>query len=163
MKTTHIIAVIAMLLLVGCSHAPIAVPVDLAPAIASVDKVDASLTHAIKSNDKKKIVQQVQSARQELAVAKKQILSQQALADQLAATRDWWKNHSAEQDTEIVALKKKLSHFNHLLFLASSLAGILAGLVIGRLAMAFSPYGVVLGIGAGAITFGAVWAILAHL
>ena len=157
------ICILAALLLVGCAHKPIANPVNLAPALVSVDKAEASLSKAIKSNDKKEIVQEIVQAKQNIQVAKKQILGQQELANQVVASRDWWQNKSGEQDKEIAALKTKLSHFDHLLFLASSLAGILVGLVIGRLAMTFSPYGIVIGIVTGIATFGSVWAILAHL
>lgn len=163
MKAHQIIALVAILCAGGCSHAPVANSVDLTPAIASVDKADLSLTKAIKSNDKKQIVQQVQAAKSELQVTRKSLLSQQELARKVAETRDWWINHSAEQDKIITKLEAKVSHFNRLLFLASSLAGVLVGIVVGRFAMLFSPYGVVLGAAAGIAAGGATWLVLAHL
>jgi hypothetical protein len=163
-STLHFLTVVAILCVVGCTHTPpVANPVNLSPAIASVDKADTFLTKAIKSNDKKEIVQQVQSARQDLQEAKTNLLSQQKLSEQVAATRDWWMQHSADQDKEITVLKEKLVHFHHLVWIASSLSGVLAGLVIGRFAMAFSPYGALVGIAVGVMAGGATAAILSHL
>jgi len=163
MKALQIIAVSAMLCVVGCAHRPVANPVDLAPAVASVDKADQSLSQAIKSNDKQQIVSQVKVAQQELKVAKTQILTQQGFAKQLADTRDWWQNDSLSKDKVIQKLQDKVRHFDHLLIIASSLAGLLAGWIAGSIAMRFSTYGIVIGIGVGAAASGAAWAILAHL
>ena len=158
-----LLIVCASMILIGCAHRPVANPVDLTPAIHSVDKIDESLTRIGKSNDKQQIKQIVVEAKQEIQTARQSLFTQQKLAEQMAANRDWWKDYSSKQEGEIVALKKKLVHFNHLLFAVSTLAGILVGLVIGRLAMAFSPYGIVIGIIAGGITFGSTWAVLSHL
>ena len=155
--------ILAALLLSGCAHRQEAIPVDLSPAINSIEKASISLSKATKCNDKKQINESLVEAQKDLNQAKGNIYTQQALAQKLSESRDWWKNHSSEQDSEIQALKTKLSHFNHLLFLSSSLAGIMVGLVVGRFAMAFSPYGVLVGIGAGIAASGATWAILAHL
>lgn len=163
MKSLQIIAGCAMLCVVGCAHKPVANPVDLAPAFASVDKADLSLSKAVKSNDRKEIVQEVRQAQQELKTAKAQILTQEGFAKQLADTRDWWQNDSLSKDKTIQKLQDKVRHFDHLLIIASSLAGLLAGWVVGSIAMRFSPYGIVIGIGAGVVASGSAWAILAHL
>jgi hypothetical protein len=153
------------IMLSGCAsfHPKTPDPVNLAPAIADVDKADQSLSKALQSHEQKQIVQQVQSAKQDLQEVKQSLFAEQSLSRKLAEDRDWWMQHSEDQDKEIAQLKEKLSHFNHLLFIASSLFGILAGIIVGRIGMSLSPYGAWIGVGAGALAFGSAWQLLAHL
>lgn len=162
MKPLPIVAGIALFLLVGCSHAPVANPVDLAPAVASVDKADSTLTKAIQSHDQKQIVEQVKQAKVELQTAKAQILSQQHLADQLAATRDWWKNDSQKKDAKVASLEDRVSHLSHLLFLCSALISIVAG-GIGWSLFKDIPYGAWITGGIVITTFTSAWFALGHL
>ena len=156
------IAAISALLLAGCAH-KIAPAIDTATVERSVAAIGGALTKiesAKRLADAQKIAQ---SATKEVAEAQKGLSTIKDYANRLQLDRDWWKDYSTKQEAQIRELQKKLCHFNHLLFLASSLSGILAGLVVGRFAMAFSPYGAFIGVAAGAAAFGAVWGILAHL
>jgi hypothetical protein len=159
MKT---LPLLAALLLAGCAHHAASI-IDTAPVAQNLATIGDSLTKIKSAKSVQTAETLAEGAIVEVGKAQKNLSTIKDYADKLQFDRDWWKDYATQKEAEVRSLQQKLSHFNHLLFILSGIAGILAGLVVGRFAMAFSPYGALVGVGVGAITFGGVWALLGHL
>jgi len=154
---------ISLFLLVGCASVPKPVYVDLSPAIANTTNAAKALNAALKDKSIALKNKAIEVAQSEIKQVQTQLFTESDLAKKIQAQRDFFMNADKEKDKVIADLKQKISHFNKLLFFLSSLIGLIAGFFVGRIAMAFSPYGLFIGIGAGASAFGASWALLSHL
>ncbi len=150
-------------LLVGCASIPKQNYLDLSPAIANTNNAVKELDVALKQKTVALKNQSIKVAQNDINRIRQQLLTEANLAKKLQEQCDFFINSNKEKDKEISSLKQRISHFNKLLFILSSIIGMLVTFMIGRIAMAFSPYGIFIGIGAGVSAFGATWALLSHL
>lgn len=149
--------------MVGCASVPKPVYMDLSPAIANTTNAAKALNEALKNKSISLKNKAIEVAQNNIKQVQTQLFTEADLAKKIQAQRDFFMNADKEKDKVIADLKQKISHFNKLLFFLSSLIGLIAGFFVSRIAMAFSPYGLFIGIGAGASAFGASWALLSHL
>lgn len=161
MKRLLAIALIA--LASGCAHDPKPAYVNLAPAIVETKKASNYLDQALQDNTPQKKDVAIKEAKQEISQAQDDLESEQDLVKKVQIQRDYYMKKSQDGEKQIAALKEKLSHFHKLLFVLSSIVGLLSGLIVGRLAMAFSPYGALIGVGAGVAASAGAWALFSHL
>ena len=150
-------------LLVGCASIPKSNYFDLSPAIANTNNAVKELDVALKQKTVALKNQAIKVAQNDINQIRQQLLTEANLAKKLQDQCDFFINSNKEKDKEISSLKQRISHFNKLLFILSSIIGMLVTFMIGRIAMAFSPYGIFIGVGAGLSAFGASWALLSHL
>jgi len=150
-------------LLVGCASIPKHSYFDLSPAIANTNNAVKQLDVALQQKTVALKNQAIKVAQNDINQIRQQLLTEADLAKKLQSQVDFFINSNKEKDKEISNLKQRISHFNKLLFILSSIIGMLVTFMVGRIAMAFSPYGIFIGVGAGVSAFGATWALLSHL
>ena len=124
------IAAISALLLAGCAH-QVSPAIDTAPVEQNVAAIGGALTKIERAKGLADAQKIAQSATKQVAEAQKGLSTIKDYANRLQLDRDWWKDYSTKQEAQIRELQKKLSHFNHLLFILAGISGILAGMVVG--------------------------------